>query len=67
MEAANLLGFGRLSDLITEFIVWPENVLVGLVIIGVGLYFGNLVAELIEKSAVNNARTLGVWQPKSAS
>jgi len=60
MEAANLLGFGRLSDLITEFIVLAGNVLVGLVIIGVGLYFGNLVAELIEKSAVNNARTLGL-------
>ena len=60
MEAANLLGFGRLSDLITEFIVLAGNVLVGLVIIGVGLYVGNLVAELIEKSEVKNARTLGL-------
>jgi len=60
MEAANLLGFGRLSDLITEFIVLAGNVLVGVVIIGVGLYVGNLVAELIEKSAVKNARTLGL-------
>jgi len=60
MEAANLLGFGRLSDLIIEFIVLAGNVLVGFVIIGVGLYIGNLTAELVEKSAITNARTLGL-------
>lgn len=57
-EAANLLGFLSLSALIAEFIVFFGNVLLGLVVLGLGLYFANLAAETIRSSAVQNAGTL---------
>jgi hypothetical protein len=49
IEAASLLGFGALSDLVTEFFAFGARLLLGLVIFGVGLYLGNLAHRAIPR------------------
>jgi hypothetical protein len=60
LEAANILGFSRLSDLVEQFIILAGNVLVGLIILGAGLYIANLAADLIKKSGTKNAALLAL-------
>lgn len=60
LEAADMLGFSKLSVLMEQFIVLAGNVLVGLVIVGVGLYIANLVADMINKSGTKNANMLAL-------
>lgn len=50
IEALNLLEFSALAVLVSSFIVFLGNVLLGLVIFGLGLYLGNLAAEAIRSS-----------------
>ena len=51
IEAANLLEFGRLADLISQFTVILGQVAVGVVIFGIGLYLANLAYEVVEATA----------------
>ncbi|HWQ88606.1 MAG TPA: mechanosensitive ion channel, partial [Desulfitobacteriaceae bacterium] len=60
LEAANILGFSKLSDLVEQFIILAGNVLVGVIIVGAGLYIANLVADLIKKSGTKNAGILAM-------
>jgi len=55
LEAAAILGFAQLANLMEQFVVMAGNVLVGVVIVGFGLYIANLVADLIKKSVTKNA------------
>ncbi|MBA3530848.1 MAG: mechanosensitive ion channel [Ardenticatenales bacterium] len=57
-EAASLLGFFALSGLITEFLLFFGNVLLGLVVLGLGLYLANLAEQTIRSSRVQNADLL---------
>ncbi len=57
-EAANLLGFSALGALIAQFIVFFGQVLLGLVVLGLGLYLANLAAETIRSSGVQNENLL---------
>ena len=59
-EAARLLGFEALSDLITEFTVFASQVLLGLVIFGIGLFLANLAADTVKSSKVGQAGLLAV-------
>ncbi len=57
-EAANLLGFEALSGLITGFLIFFGNVLLGLVVLGLGLYLARLAEQTIRSSGVQNADLL---------
>lgn len=50
MEAAKLLGFGLLANLISEFTVFAGHVLLGLVIFSIGLYLAHLASQAIQTS-----------------
>lgn len=58
LEAAQLLGFGFLASLISSFIVAAFQVLVGLVIFGIGLYLSSLAERVIRDSGSSQAYIL---------
>jgi len=60
LEAAAILGFAQLSNLMEKFVVMAGNVLVGVVIVGFGLYIANLVADLIQKSGTKIASMMAL-------
>jgi hypothetical protein len=49
VEAANLLGFARVSDIVAMFIEFGGEVLLGVVIIAVGLWLANLAHGAISR------------------
>lgn len=58
VEAARLMGFTALGELVSSFIVLGGHILLGLAVFGVGLYLANLAHRLIRESNVANARLL---------
>ena len=54
MQALPMLGFDLLAGMMSDFIGFAGNVLVGLVIFGFGLYFAKLVADMISDSQITN-------------
>lgn len=54
MEAASLLGFAALTALIAQFLVFLGNVILGLIVLGLGLYLANIADEAIRASNVRN-------------
>jgi hypothetical protein len=59
-EAANLLGFTALSDIVGEFTVFAGQILLGLVIFGIGLFLANLAASTIETSTAKQSNMLAL-------
>jgi hypothetical protein len=59
-EAARQLGFLVLADLITRFMVFAGEVVLGLIILAIGLYLANVAANVIETSGTTQARLLAV-------
>ncbi|MGH2543706.1 MAG: mechanosensitive ion channel [Ardenticatenaceae bacterium] len=53
-EAAELLGFDALGGLVTEFLVFFGNVLLGLLVLGLGLYVARVAAQAVRSSGVQN-------------
>jgi hypothetical protein len=47
IEAANLLGFAIVADLIAQFIDFAAQVLLAVVVFGLGLYLANLARRII--------------------
>ncbi len=47
IEAANLLGFFQLSDLLAEFLVFTMQIVMGLIIFGLGLFLANWISGRI--------------------
>lgn len=60
VEAASLLGFDVLAALVTQFLIFSGQVLLGLVIFAIGLYLANLAARVIEASDAEQASLLGL-------
>jgi len=58
MEAASLLGFEALVVLIGGFIAAAGNVLVGLLIFGIGLYLANFADRMIRNTGSSQANVL---------
>lgn len=50
IEAANRLGFDHISDLITLFIAFGADILLGAVILFIGFWLANLIAGIVERS-----------------
>ena len=60
IEAAALVGFENLSALLSAFVVFAGQVIVGLIVLGVGLYLARVAADAVRASDVAQARVLGV-------
>lgn len=60
IEAVRLLGFEVLGGLVAEFMVFGGQLLLGLVIFGVGLYLANLAAQTIRSSTTTQAALLAL-------
>jgi len=60
IEAARLLGFDLLADLVSQFIVFAGKVLLGVVIFGVGLFLAGLASKTIQASSARQARFLSL-------
>ena len=60
IEAARLLGFETLGNLISEFVLFGGQVILGLIIFGIGLYLGNLAAAAVQASATAQASVLAL-------
>lgn len=60
VEAAQMLGFNALAGLLSGFIVFAGQVLLGLVILAVGLYLARLADDTISTSSTPNASLLGL-------
>ena len=58
IEAFNLLGFEQVADLVSQFTAFAGQVVLGLVIFGIGLYLANLASGLVRDSDVAQAGLL---------
>ncbi|MFV5491855.1 mechanosensitive ion channel [Acinetobacter sp. ASP199] len=57
-EAANRLGFEQVSSLIAMFIYFGANILLGAVILVVGFWLANVVANVVQRGEYNSSRWL---------
>ncbi len=60
VEAARLLGFAVLADLMAQFLLFAGQVLLGLVIFGFGLYLANLAGRVIASSDAPQSNMLAL-------
>jgi Mechanosensitive ion channel, conserved TM helix len=58
VEAANRLGFAQVRDVVTTFIQFGADVLLGAVILAVGFWLANLAYRAIDKAAGPNSAGL---------
>jgi len=60
IEAASLMGFATLAVLLSSFIVFAADVILGLIVFGIGLYLARLVADTIAASGARQANVQSV-------
>ncbi len=58
MQAMPMLGFTIVADLMAKFLIFAGNVIVGLIIFGLGLYIAKVVADTIHAANVTYANVL---------
>ena len=58
IEAANLLGFTALVAILANFIVFASDVVLAIVVFGIGLYLARLAADAIRASGTPQSKTL---------
>jgi len=58
IEAFNMLGFEQIADLVSLFTIFFGEVILGLIILGIGLYLANLAARIIQGSDAAHAGLL---------
>lgn len=58
-EAANRLGLDQVSGLIAMFIHFGANILLGAVILVIGFWLANVVANVVQRGEYNSSRWLG--------
>lgn len=58
IEAAGLLNFSLLAELVSQLLVFISHVLLGLIIFGIGLYLANLAYRVINVSETAQANLL---------
>ena len=57
-EAAGLLGFTALTDIVSEFLGFAGHIVVGLFILGIGLFLANLAASTVRAGGSAHASFL---------
>ncbi len=60
VEAAGLLGFDTLANLVSSFIVFGGQVVLGVVLFSIGLFLSNLAADTIRTGATPQSATLAI-------
>jgi len=60
LEAANIMGFSMFAGLTEQFILLAGNVILGLIIIAIGLYFANVASNFVTNTGNKNAKTLAL-------
>jgi hypothetical protein len=60
IEAFNLLGFSQIADMVSQFTAFAGQVILGVIILGVGLYLSNLASDVIRDSDVAQAGLLAI-------
>lgn len=55
MEALRLIGFGALATLVASFLVFASKVLIGVVVIGLGMFIAKIVADAVKAANPPNA------------
>ena len=60
VEAFSLIGFEAISELGSVFLVFSGNIIVGLVIIGLGLFLADIVGNAITAAKLAHARLLAL-------
>ncbi len=60
IEAFNLLGFGRAANLVSQFTAFAGQVVLGLIVFGIGLYLANLASSILRESDVAQAALLAL-------
>lgn len=55
IEAARILNFVLLADLITDFVIFGGRVVLGLIVFAIGIYLGNLAYNAVISSGVSHA------------
>jgi len=58
IEAADVIGFVKVSGLIEKVVILATNVLIGVIIIGLGLYIANLISGIIRNSKAKSSKSL---------
>ena len=58
IEALDLIGFAVLARLVSEFLVFAGQVILGLIIFAIGLYLANLAANTVRATNINQAELL---------
>lgn len=58
-EAANRVELAQVSDLISMFIHFGANILLGAVILVIGFWLANTVADVVQRGQYNSSRWLG--------
>lgn len=58
IEAMDLVGFTVLARLVSEFLVFAGQVVLGLIIFAIGLYLANLAANTVRATNINQAELL---------
>jgi hypothetical protein len=58
IEAAGLLGFENLSVLLSDFVGFAGQVVLGLIVFGVGLFLANLAAQTVRASGASQSNLL---------
>lgn len=60
IEALRLLGFESVADIVTQFMAFASQVLLGLIIFAIGLYLANLAAKIVQASGAAQAGLLAM-------
>jgi hypothetical protein len=58
IEAAQILKFALLADIIYEFTIFAGHVLMGLIIFAIGIYLGNLAFKSVMASGMSQMKIL---------
>lgn len=60
IEASQILQFTAMTELISRFMVFTGQIIMGLIIFGIGLYIANVISNLIEGTGNQQSRTLAL-------
>ncbi|MBD24268.1 MAG: hypothetical protein CMG46_04605 [Candidatus Marinimicrobia bacterium] len=60
VESLSLIGFDSLANLVTDFLLFSGNVILGLIIIGFGLFLANIAANAVKAAGPPQAGLLGI-------
>ena len=58
MEALGLIGFQSFAVLVSDFLVFASRIVLGVVVIGLGVFIGKVVADVVKSANPPQSRIL---------